>query len=80
MQATGQTVEKQTKKVAQMHYLARNFTARLRQELQSRDNLVCLEKPNNKIFLGKLDTNEYVTVEEYVEGSFVVKCQTRKLW
>ena len=40
IQATGQTVEQHTKKVVQMHYLARNFAARLRQELQSSDNLM----------------------------------------
>ena len=33
IQATGQSIEQQTKKVVQMHYLARNFTARLSQEL-----------------------------------------------
>lgn len=34
----------------------------------------CLEKFSlkyNKIFLGKLESDEYVTVEELVEGSFV---------
>ena len=73
IEATGQTLEQHTKKVVQMHYLARNFAARLRQELQSKDNLVLFGETlrYNKIFLGKLDTNEYVTVEEYVEGSFV---------
>lgn len=40
IEATGQTVEQHTKKAVQMHYLARNFAAQLRQELQSRDNLV----------------------------------------
>ena len=66
-------MEQHTKKVVQMHYLARNFAARLRQELQSRDNLVLFGETlrYNKIFLGKLDANVYVTVEEYVEGSFV---------
>ena len=73
IEATGQTVEQHTKKVVQMHYLARNFAARLRQELQSRDNLVLFGETlrYNKNFLGKLDANEYVTVGEYVEGSFV---------
>ena len=73
IETTGQTVEQHTKKVVQMHYLARNFAARLRQELQSRDNLVLFGETlrYNKIFWGKLDANEYVTVEEYVEGSFV---------
>ena len=32
----------------------------------------CLEyNKYNKIFLGKLESDEYVTVEELVEGSFV---------
>lgn len=66
-------MEQHTKKVVQMYYLARNFAARLRQELQSKDNLVLFGETlrYNKIFLGKLDTNDYVTVEEYVGGSFV---------
>ncbi|KAJ7356125.1 hypothetical protein OS493_026505 [Desmophyllum pertusum] len=73
IQATGQTVEQHTKKVVQMHYLARNFAARLRQELQSGDNLVLFGETlrYNKLFLGKLDSDEYVTVEEFLEGSFV---------
>ena len=33
IQATGQPIEQQTKKVVQMHYLARNFAALLSQEL-----------------------------------------------
>lgn len=66
-------MEQHTKKVVQMHYLARNFAARLRQELQSSDNLMLFGETlrYNKIFLGKLDSDEYVTVEEFVEGSFV---------
>lgn len=75
IQATGQTVEQHTKKVVQMHYLARNFAARLRQELQSGDNLVLFGETlrYNKLFLGKLDSDEYdeYTVEEFLEGSFV---------
>ena len=40
IEATCPTVEQHTKKVVEMHYLARNFAARLRQELQRRDNFV----------------------------------------
>ena len=55
-------MEQHTKKVVQMHYLARNFAARLRQELQSGDNLALFGETlrYNKFFLGKLDANEYV--------------------
>ena len=56
-----------------MHYLARNFAARLSQELQASDDHILFGETlkYNKIFLGKLDSDEYVTVEELVEGSFV---------
>ena len=73
IQATGQSIEQHTKKVVQMHYLARNFAARLSQELQTSDNRILFGETlkYNKIFLGKLESDEYVTVEELVEGSFV---------
>ena len=34
----GQSLEEHTKKVVQMHYLARNFTAKLKEELVAQDN------------------------------------------
>ena len=66
-------MEEHTKKVVQMHYRARNFEARLRKELESSDNLVLFGETlrYNKIFLGKLPSDEYVTVEELIQGSFV---------
>ena len=56
-----------------MHYLARNFAAPLSQELQDSDDHILFGEAlkYNKILLGKLDSDEYVTVEELVEGSFV---------
>lgn len=36
--AIGQTLEEHTKKVVQMHYLARNFAAKLKEELIASDN------------------------------------------
>ena len=73
IQATGQSIEQHTKKVVQMHYLARNFAARLSQELQASDNRILFGETlkYNKIFLGKIESDEYVKVEELVEGSFV---------
>ena len=62
--ATNQSVEHHTKKVVQMHYLARNFAARLQEELEQ-SNSIHQFGPTlqyNKVFLGMIDS-EYVTVE-----------------
>jgi hypothetical protein len=69
--ATNQTVEQHTKKVVQMHYLARNFAARLHQELEqsSVSDVFGETLKYNKVFLGKIDS-EYVTVEEFAPGPF----------
>ena len=70
IKATGQTPEQHTKKVVQMHYLARNFAAKLKSELEAKDNLGETFS-YNKIMLGKItEEQEYVPVEEYVEGNF----------
>ena len=55
-----------------MHYQARKFTAPLSQELQASNNHILFGETlkYNKIFLCKLEFDEYVTVEELVEGSF----------
>ena len=69
--ATNQSVEHHTKKVVQMHYLARNFAARLQEELEQ-SNSIHQFGPTlqyNKVFLGMIDS-EYVTVEEYAPGTF----------
>ena len=68
---TGQTVEQHTKKVVQMHYLARNMAARLEEELKKKD-VIALFEPTmkyNRIFFGMIG-DECVTVEEYIEGKF----------
>lgn len=69
---TSQTVEQHTRKVVQMHYLARNFAARLHQELQTGNSLSRFGEilRYNKIFLGKIGSDEVVTVEEFIDGSF----------
>ena len=70
--ATNQSVEHHTKKVVQMHYLARNFAARLQEELEQ-SNSIHQFGPTlqyNKVFLGTIDS-EYVTVEEYAPGTFI---------
>lgn len=68
----GQTVEQHTKKVVQMHSLARNFTARLQQEVVMKADLVDKFGPvleYNKIYFGKC-AGECVTIEEFIPGTF----------
>lgn len=68
---TKQSVEAHTRKVVQMHCLAQNFANQLRQEIE-KANLQESFGPTLKygnIYLGKKG-EEYVTVEEYVEGKF----------
>ena len=67
----GQSLEEHTKKVVQMHYLARNFTAKLKEELVAQDNEILFGETfyYKKIFMGKIG-EEYVTIEEFVDGTF----------
>ena len=67
----GQSLEEHTKKVVQMHYLVRNFTAKLKEELVAQDNEVLFGETFSykKIFMGKIG-EEYVTIEEFVDRTF----------
>ena len=69
--AIGQTLEEHTKKVVQMHYLARNFAAKLKEELLASDNEILFGETMSykKIYMGMIG-EEYVTVEEFIEGTF----------
>ena len=73
MGALGQTLEQQTKKSVQLHYLARNFAAQLDTDLEKEDNLILFGDTlsYNKVMLGYIrNKDEYVTVEECVSGTF----------
>ena len=52
--AIGQTLEEHTKKVVQMHYLARNFAAKLKEELLASDNEILFGETMSykKIYMG----------------------------
>ena len=73
IEETGQTAEIHTKKVVQMHTLAKNFAEQLAQKIRKDDLLEfgqALEY--GKLYFGKeLDSGEFVTVEEYIEGDFM---------
>ncbi len=68
---TGQTVEQHTKKVVQMHILARHFAARLKQEIEKKRKWRILGEflKYNKTYFGKFG-EECVTLEEFIEGTF----------
>ena len=73
IEVIGQTVEEHTKKVVQMHYLARNFTAKMKEELIANGKETSFGETfcYKKIYLGKIGDDVYVTVEELVDGTFV---------
>ena len=70
--AINQTIEQPTKKVIQMHMLARNFAAQLEQKLRNEDNLELYGETlrYKKIYLGKEEDGSVVSVEEYIDGKF----------
>ena len=69
-EAISQTAEQHTRKMVQMHHLARNFVAQLTQVVMNQDlrDLFGETFSYKTIYLGKLPDGEFVTVEEFVEG------------
>ena len=69
---TNQTISQHSKKVVQMHLLARNFAIKLERKLSSDNKLLSYgETLKYKIlYLGEYK-NESITVEEFIEGDFV---------
>lgn len=62
-----------TKKVVQMHMLAKNFADQLAQKVH-KDGLIEFGQAlqYGKVYFGKeIENGEFVTVEEYIEGDFV---------
>lgn len=73
---TKQTIEQHTKKVVQMHMLARNFTQKLEKEPKEGENLELYGKTltYKRIFLGRIngETGErWVKLEEFIDGEFI---------
>ena len=69
---SGQSVEEHTKKVVQMHHLARNFAAQLHKKVMEDDlsDVFGNTLKYGNIYFGKLPDGKFVTVEELVEGTF----------
>ena len=64
IKAINQTVEQHTRKVIQIHMLARNFAAQLEQKLRKEDNLELYGETlkYKKIYLGKEEDGSIVSV------------------
>ena len=73
LKALNQTPEEHAKRVVQMHHLARYLTQQLVERIQKED--VAEEFGQHfqfkKVFLGVMDTGDCVTIEEFIEGTFV---------
>jgi hypothetical protein len=69
---TDQTVEQHTRKVVQMHMLARNFAWKFDQHIEKEDirEMFGQTLKFKKVYLGKMQGNKCVTVEEFIEGTF----------
>ena len=67
-----EAVEQHTKKVVQMHMLAKNIAAKLQNELCKEDALVLYGETvkYKKVFMGKMEGGEFVTIEEFIDGGF----------
>ena len=73
IEETEQTTEEHSKKVVQMHLLARNISLQLEQAVRKTENQDFFgEVPKyKKIFHGVTEAGEHVTIEEYIKGAFV---------
>ena len=67
----GETVKDHTRKVVQMHLLARNFASQLQHKIIEKHATVFGEVPRYRnIYYGETAEGECVTVEEYISGEF----------
>ena len=72
IKATQETEESHTKKSVQMHYLARNFASQLREKIE-KEQLMEFGPTfeYKKVFMGKTNSGEFVSIEEYIDGDFI---------
>ena len=72
VEKTNQSLEDYTKKTVQTHMLAKSFADQLQakfKEVEDSDTVKLFSY--NNIFMGKVElTGEFVTIEEYINGSF----------
>ena len=72
IEEANQSLESHTKKTVQIHMLARNFAIQLKKAMElTIDSGYETSLKYNKVFFGVTDDGEYVSVEEYVSGTFM---------
>ena len=72
IEEANQSLESHTKKTVQMHMLARNVAIQLKEAMElTIDSGYEAPLKYNKVFFGVTDDGEYVSVEEYVSGTFM---------
>ena len=70
--ATNQNAESHTRKAVQMHILGKQFASQLKEKVENANAIGFGPAfKYNKIYMGRTDGGEYVTVEEYINGTFV---------
>lgn len=71
IESTNQTIVQHSKKVVQMHMLARNFASKLEEKLIKNNKLMLYGETlkYKKLYLGEYK-DASVTVEEFIEGDF----------
>ncbi|XP_022798488.1 alpha-protein kinase vwkA-like [Stylophora pistillata] len=72
IKATQETEESHMKKSVQMHYLARNFASQLKEQIE-KEHLMEFGPTfeYKKVFMGKTDSGEIVSIEEYIDSDFI---------
>ena len=72
IEETNQTIEQHTRKVVQMHMLARNFGSKLEQNVEKEDikEMFGQTLKFKKVYLGKMQDYKWVSVEEFIKGAF----------
>ena len=55
-----------------MHYLARNFASQLKEKIEKEELMgFGLTFEYKKVFMGKTNGGEFVSIEEYIDGDFI---------
>jgi len=72
IKATQETEESHAKKSVQMHYLACNFASQVKEQIE-KEQLMEFGPTfeYKKVFMGKTDSGEFVSIEEYINGDFI---------
>jgi len=72
IKTTQETEENHTKKSVQMHYLTHNFASQLKEQIEKEQLMEFGQTfEYKKVFMGKTDSGEFISIEEYIDGDFI---------